>query len=360
MTLTTTGARGSPAQNGSALLAFVLAIASFVVGAALLFQAGSWWNARSYVPVEAKMVASRIQFSTSRGRSSSSRVAGVQVDYKYRYRGRVFGGRDISPGGGLDNTSRFRMDEEGPQQSITVWVDPERPQTSLLSRDFKWGTALMTFVSAAVAGAIALFLHGFDSGRMLPASDTQVPADRGRASYLAWYAAWWNLLALTLFLPAVAEAVHGIEWMHIAALLLAAGGVGLSRKAWRMLEQRWLIGAVRLERLADPRIPFKARVHFNPGLGTRFAAPGSSVGVRIEISQVHHVKRGAKELRETVWREEQGEVALPQGAVAIEIEARAPRWRQGRYDDHPIYWKVVMHVHGITLQFRLKPQRQSC
>jgi hypothetical protein len=337
-----------------------------VAGTVLLLQMGSWWASRSYVPVAATVRGAHLQFSHSSGRGrhrTPPTVTGVQVDYAYRFGGRDYQGRDISTGSGLDNTRRFRLGgtlspEDGPSRPIriTVWVDPAAPQTSILSRDFRWPTALMTFMVAAILGAAALFTLSSDGGRMVPVSDRLVPADRGRECYLGWYAGCWNVLAFPLALLAAAHIVQEVKLVYVVALLLCVGGMALAAAAWRLAEQRWVIGSAQLERVNDTLIGLKARIHFDPGLGLRFAPSGADIRVGIEIRQVYQVKRGAKVLRETVWRKQLDEFDVQQGTRSFEISTEAPPWRQGRYDDSPLYWKVVVHVHDRALQFRLKPQ----
>lgn len=342
------------------LIGTVFGGAGLVAAFFLLSLPWTWWEVRSYVPVEARLLKVTLEGSRSRGKSA---MTFVRAEYSFQYRGQKHTSTIIGGDAQRDGSatySRLRPNYESGTE-VTAWVNPKDPQQSVLNREFFWLEALLKLlfsVTFIALGAAAFTLRA--TSMTVPANGTLVAVDHGPYLFTAVVALFFNLMTLPLALVAVAEMVHGIRLVHAVALLSCAAGFALAGLAWRLYEKRWLLGFPVLERLQGGAVSFKVRIHFHPGLGVRCAQGQASYRVAIAIRQLQHEKRNTSSKRHSVkvlWFHDVGEIDVEHGEAAIDVSANAPSWRAPSESAYPAFWEVTMCALDNKVTFRLGPYR---
>ena len=349
--------------------------------AAVLPQTWWWWSARSYVAVEATVLAAQLNEvrvssrGSSGGRSSGGRVPGdvayrVSAEYSYQFRGHTYRASETGSSGS-DSTGSFQHQiyrrltgarEAG--STVTAWVDPEQPARATLHREFRWGAALLPFFISAIFTALGLAALTLPFGALRrPAKGTLVAADHGPYLFAALFGGWWTVLASALAVVAVAEMVHGLRLPHVAALCLLCAGMALVAVAWRQYEQRWLRGLPLLERLDHGAGRFTLRLHFRPALGLRMGPrPGLRPGqphaphrIGVVVRQMEYNKHANKTTVAALWRNDLGEHDVAHGSLAFDSDPDAPAWRAAQRQAWPAHWEVTLRILGSTVVYRLAP-----
>lgn len=341
-------------------------LAGVVISGMVLTQAWSWWSARSYVPVQAMMQDVELNMYGTNGRSRSGmsgRSYITTASYSYEFAGQRYTVIEKNPGGGGDNIGMVQRTRffslSGAREAgatVTAWVDPAQPQTATLNREFRWGVMLILLPLSLMATAIGLACFIAPPFRQPAAAmGTLIAADHGNYLFVGMVALWWNSIALVLALVAMAETVHGVRFVHLAALALFAVGIVLAAKAWRMYEASWLLGSPVLAWLDYSSGRFKARIHFHPALGVRLHSGSPSYPVGIVVKQLEEVRTLGHSGFRAVWSADLGQIDVPHGASAIDIESRAPALRGADDPMASACWQVTVHALGSSAVFHLKP-----
>ncbi|MDJ0908334.1 MAG: DUF3592 domain-containing protein [Woeseiaceae bacterium] len=203
---------------------------------------------RSWQPVQATLTSAG--YTTHRGESDTWEA---YAEYSYRFDGRPFVGFRVTIDSGGDNIGNYHRNMGdrlraimASGEPITVWVDPDNPQDSIIDREIRWG--IVGFKSIFV-----LLFGGFGLGILIAAirapkeKDEALPryqeapwllndkwqtesvfSDSKSSMWSAWmFAAIWNLISA--FLPfMIYEEVTGKEnYLALIGLLFPLIGIGL-------------------------------------------------------------------------------------------------------------------------------------
>ncbi len=203
---------------------------------------------RSWQPVEATL--SSAGYTTSRGDSDTWEA---YAEYYYDYDGRPYVGMRVTIDSGSDNIGSYQRDmgnylsgalSRG--EPITVWVDPDDPQDSIIDRDVRW--AIVGFKSIFV-----LLFGGFGLGMLIAAIRTpkkkddtlpefqeapwlrndkwqtgSIRSDSKSSMWSAWmFAAIWNLISAFLPFMIYEEVVEKENYLALVGLLFPLVGLGL-------------------------------------------------------------------------------------------------------------------------------------
>lgn len=198
--------------------------------------------------------------------SKGSTTWEVQARYAYRWQGRDFEGTRIGVAGtGADNIGswhdvwhqRLKQAHEA-EQPIPVWVDPQRPERSLLDRSVRWGLVALHLVFGVIFTAVgvgaAVFFFGALFNRLPDKSvkkgkaindDAPPTMDRvmrGRlaaGSEVLFPRRWPRVVGVLMLLVLGLWLVSGPSVRGIGVMLAALPATAWTALALHLLSLRW-------------------------------------------------------------------------------------------------------------------------
>lgn len=235
------------------ILVTLFALPFFGVGVWMLWSvSGTFydaWTMSSWQPVEAQLTAAG--YTTSRGDDSDTYE--VYAEYRYEYFGQTLYGNRPAINSGGDNIGDFQRDlgnrlsgALGRGEPITVWIDPEQPQDSIIDRSIRWGLIGFKSIFVFVFGGVGLFLL-IAAFRAPKEKDTSLPeyqespwllndkwqtemirSDSRSSMWSAWaFAGLWNAISAPLPFMMYGEIVEKENYLALIALLFPLVGIGL-------------------------------------------------------------------------------------------------------------------------------------
>jgi len=143
---------------------FSLPFAGFGVGFFIFMvypEVSDWINSQSWQPVEAKLMAAKLESNSS----SDSTTYKATASYQYFYGGQGYTNNRVALSTEADNIGSFqeglgRQLEHSFQQQrpIQVWVNPENPQQAVINRDLRWGLLSIKMIFVVAFGGIGFLL----------------------------------------------------------------------------------------------------------------------------------------------------------------------------------------------------------
>lgn len=255
------------------LILFALPFAG--VGAWMLYSAGSHLldalAMQSWQPVEARLLEAG--YETRSGDDSDTWEA--YATYRYTWNGETYTGDRVAISRGADNLGSYQRDlgnrlsgHVARGETVTAWIDPERPGSSVIDRQPRWGLV-------AFKGVFVLVFGGFGFGMIAVAVLRSAPKDPDNPAFAgkpwlandAWqggpirsgskttmWAAWgfaifWNLISMPLPFLLVDEITVKKNYPALLGLLFPLVGLGLLTWAIRKtLEwRRWGVTPLALD-----------------------------------------------------------------------------------------------------------------
>lgn len=276
------------------------------VGASLV----SWQEMKTWQPVQAELLETELKRSTS----DDSITYKVSAIYRYSFNGRTYTGTRVGIGDSYDNVGDYHQLEAGRLkralergQTVTAWVNPDRPDQAVLNRDLRWAKLgfFMIFVVAfgSVGGGIILYCLLAPSKMIhrkpgeASASDqpwlewrdwasAEIKSDGKAGMYISWaVAVVWNSIALPAGIIGVREALAG-NLIALVALLFPLVGLAL---VW------WAISLTLNWRRFGP-----APLHLDPYPGSVGGQVGGTIDVRLPYSMDNRFEVSLKCLRSYV------------------------------------------------------------
>lgn len=359
---------------GATLFALVFAI-GFTLGGIVggvvpaYRQVAGWWQARSYVPVEAQVASAELQ--QHHGDSTTYRAT---ARFSYRYRDREYQSNRVFLGGeGSDNIDRYHQDiharlraARDTGKSVTLWVDPEHPEQSVYDRAMRWRKLLFLLPFATLFPAVGMgawwaiwyvwFGKQENEADGMPAGGMQVQPEPG-AAYLWVFALFWNLLSWPLagvFLSGghASGAVWLVALFPLIGLALAGAAIAATLTRWRIGKPE-----LSLARAARPgEIPLQAQIHFHPAFASRLDPARYWHDAVAELKYIHEDRRGEDTRTTTLWQQEVVNTRVLRGAQSLSLQADLPTGlpQAGASQTEDVYyWQVVLKTLGAEVSFKL-------
>ena len=243
----------------------LFALPFFGVGAWMAWSIGSTLydaaQMKHWVPVQAKLLEAG--YHTHSGDDSDTYEAYAR--YSYTYRGRSWSGDRVTIGSGADNIGDYQQDTGrrlaaalSRGETITVYVDPERPQHSVIDRDIRWGMIGFRAIFVVVFGGagLGLMIWAIRAPKPKDTSDPKfadapwlandawqsatIRSNSKTSMYGAWiFAVFWNAISAPIPFLVYEEIVKHQKYVVLIGLLFPL--VGLFLLIWairRTLEWR--------------------------------------------------------------------------------------------------------------------------
>lgn len=331
----------------------------------LLWQVWSWWQAQSYIPVAAQVLDARLQtnHSNKSGMQATNRASG---EYAYRYRGVLYSSTDVGAGFGSDNIGSHQWATYSLLRSgltsgrpITVWIDPDKPGVSVLTKQFRWALVWFTLPFSLFFIVVILVYSGWFATEAVPARGPLFGAEAGPARCAVALAVYLNLLAGALVSVAVAQMLEAPRIAHLAVLPVLAVGLGLAWKAGKMVSIRRRLGAPWLEHTQAGPSAFKARLHFSPPLIVRGLPSAAENRIVVELRQVQRDGVGGSQQSRIVWSKVVLDVPVGRRSASLDIGSGLPPWPTAREGVTAIYRELCVRAHGAEVCFRLPAQADA-
>lgn len=207
------------------------------------------WQMQIWEPVQAQL--SNAGYATRSGDDSNTYEA--FAEYTYRYRGHGYANDRVGIAGGADNIGNYQLDigsrlgrawSRGDR--ITVYVNPNDPQDSIIDREIRWGIvgfkSIFVFTFGGVGlGLIIMVLRSpkskdtadpaYSAQPWLLNDKWQTPTIRSGSKssmYFTWgFAAFWNLVSAPLPFVMYREIVEKQNYAALFALIFPLVGIGL-------------------------------------------------------------------------------------------------------------------------------------
>lgn len=211
---------------------------------------GDWMNAQSWQPVNATLVAAKLQSHPS----SKSTTYEAKATYRYRFNGRDYTGNRVALSKGADNIGSFQQSlgrklEQllQAQQPVRAWVNPQNPAQALINRELRWGLLSLKMIFVVVFAGIGLGLmvaslknkaaavevspsvtDDPNAKPWLNNKDWASPVIRSSAKKALWlmwgFALIWNAIMLPLATKIPGE-MHKGEWAMLMVLVFNVLGL---------------------------------------------------------------------------------------------------------------------------------------
>ena len=207
------------------------------------------WAMRDWSATEATLIDAG--YDTHSGDDADTYEAYARYDYTWL--GRTYTGDRVSISTGGDNLGDYQKDlgrqlsaSQSRGETITVYVNPDEPYSSIVDRSIRWGLIGFKSVFVLVFGGVgfgllyAMWSTPQEKDAALPQyqaspwllNDQWQSATIRSSSKLAMWAAWgfaafWNLISSFLPFIAYREVVHNQNYPALLALLFPAVGIGL-------------------------------------------------------------------------------------------------------------------------------------
>ena len=235
------------------IIGTLFALPFFGVGVWMLWSVSSSmyevWDMRGWQPTPAQLTSAG--YTTNYGDDSNTYEA--YAEYSYQYFGQTFSGDRVGVYSGSDNIGDYQQDT-GRQLSnamsrkepITVWVNPDSPNESIIDPTLRWGLLGFKSIFLFVFGGIGLglliviwrapkdkdkTLPEYESSPWLLNHDWQTATIRSSSKHAMWgawvFAALWNLISIASPFLAYREVVKNQNYVALAALLFPLIGIGL-------------------------------------------------------------------------------------------------------------------------------------
>lgn len=231
----------------------LFALPFFAVGVWMLWSISSSlhdaWQMQDWVQVEAKVV--RGGYETNSGSDSDTYQA--YAEYSYTYGGQRFAGDRVSLSDGGDNIGDYQQEMGRRLQAaaasgnaITVYVDPDAPDDSIIDCNVRWGLigfkSIFLFVFGGVGLGLLIFVWRTPPERDATRSEYkdspwllndawQTPTIRSSSRTAMWgawaFAAFWNLISAALPFLLYEEVVEKQNYIALIGLLFPLIGIGL-------------------------------------------------------------------------------------------------------------------------------------
>ncbi len=231
----------------------LFALPFFAVGVWMLWSVSSTihdaWQMRDWVPVEASLI--RGGYDTNSGSDADTYTA--FAEYTYSYGGSRYSGDRVSLSSGGDNIGDYQQRTGRRLQlaaangsPITVFVDPDAPEDSIIDRNVRWGLIGFKSIFLLVFGGVGLGLLIF-AWRAPAEKDPSLPeyqespwlvndkwqtptiySSAKNAMWGAWaFAAFWNLISAPLPFLLYEEITRKENYIALIGLLFPLIGVGM-------------------------------------------------------------------------------------------------------------------------------------
>ena len=235
------------------IIGTLFALPFFGVGVWMLWSVGSSmvevWDMRSWQPTPAHLTSAG--YTTNSGDDSNTYEA--YAEYRYQYFGQTFSGDRVGIGSGSDNIGDYQQDTgrrlsnaHSRSEPITIWVNPDRPNESIIDPTLRWGLLGFKSIFIFVFGGVGLglliavwrapkeqdkTLPEFQSSPWLLNNDWQTATIRSSSKTAMWgawiFAALWNLISAATPFIAYSEVVKNQNYLALVALLFPIVGIGL-------------------------------------------------------------------------------------------------------------------------------------
>ena len=223
------------------------AFAGYSMGASLL----DWQKMQSWESVSANVTNGGYKTTSS----DDGETYKAYAEYTYRYDGRSYTGTRVAIDDMSDNIGNFHQDlgkrlenaaENG--KPVTVFVNPDNPAESVVSRDMRWGMFGFKSIFLIAFGGIGLLvmvsairmpkpkdISGFDSTPWLVNNNWKTPEIKSEAQFAVrfmWgFALFWCLISAPLPFMLFEEVVEKKNYPALLGLLFPLIGVLLIAKA---------------------------------------------------------------------------------------------------------------------------------
>jgi hypothetical protein len=356
------------------------------LGVALAMNWGvfEWLGSSDWVEVEAKLES--VALGESRD-SEGSVTHRVEARYRYRFDGmdHVSDRVDFHPG--ADNLGDYHQREHRrleaafrAGQSVTAWVDPQRPERSVLNRDLRparLGFGLLFAVMFGGAGMLVIVL--MRRGQRRQAEVAAFQASHPAQPWAAWpkwrsarlscdgaemrgfatlFALFWNLISLPILFIIPGEIADGNRAAAIG-LLFPLIGVGLG--VWAVREwirsRRYGASVLTLEQLP---VPLGGRLQARLEVPARLQARELS----LQVACVRIRRTGSGKNRRTseqvLWEDSARIAPTPgstPGSTQARIDLRLPGDRPEASEDdssNRVVWRVSVTSPEPGVDFRAR------
>jgi Protein of unknown function (DUF3592) len=284
----------------SGLFALAFGAGGLWGGVSLAQTFGMAWSVRSWVPVEARVVAADLE---SRRGSKGGISYRVLVRYTYTWQGRAYESRRV----GLTNDSddvgdwqqrwhrelRASMDRGG---SVQVWVDPREPSRAVIDKGIRWPVVVadVLFMGAGLGTGWVFVSLLLNRGLPFRFWKSTRPSARIKRFRMLASGIFWTLVGVPLSM--VMWATHTPLVVKVFAATLVVVGVGLlwagiraSRKARRRSD------AADLSMAPSPAVAGSAvKLSFTllpEALPSNAAAAGAMPRVHLRMAQYRNKSR---------------------------------------------------------------------
>lgn len=232
---------------------FSLPFASFGTGFFIFLvypELSDWIDTNSWQPVQASLVAVKLETNSS----SDSTTYKATATYQYFYNGQGYTNNRVALSTEADNIGSFQEDigrqlEQSYQQKhpIQVWVNPENPQDAVINREMRWGLLSIKMIFVVAFGGIGFVLmyaavtskpgnkqqtiqQVSDPQPWLTKKDWASPVIRSGAKKSVWmmwgFAIFWNAFSI-LAATKIPEVLQKGEYGILVILLFNLVGLGL-------------------------------------------------------------------------------------------------------------------------------------
>lgn len=322
-----------------ALFALPFAGVGLFMGFLTMWSIVDWYSMRSWVPVDAELVAVDLESSSG----SDSTTYEVTASYRYAYGGRQYTGSRVGLHTGSDSIGDYQRDtyrELAARRGETVvcFVDPDEPSRAVLDRELRFerlGFYLLFVIlfGGAGFGLMAGGVYGARKAKREEALKALHPDEpwlhdeewqtgrirsstKARFIASAIFAAVWNLISMPLVVFMRDEILDPDNRLALVALSFPAVGIGLA--AWAVQSfLRWRkYGESIFEMRTIPGVvggPLEGRIR--PSVAVRPAA-----GFDVTLSSIHKYRRGRgknRSTREKVLWQKSYRAALERGGVPV-------------------------------------------
>ena len=214
----------------------------------------NYFSMKSWVAAEAVVLSTDLE--THQG--SDSTTYKVVAQYQYQYRGLDYVGDRVGLSTGSDNIGNWHRDTYNrlkANPSITIWVNPDNPEQSIIDRNIRWGTFLFSLLLAVLFGGIGLviLIFGWFSRKKVKDHenidgpvwvkapewrDNQILTSTRHGMWFIWFfAIVWNLISSVTFF------IIPREWSnqnYAVLLVLIFPLVGMGLLYWAIkVRQQW-------------------------------------------------------------------------------------------------------------------------
>jgi len=279
----------------------------------------SYSDARSWEPINAQL----LEHNLKTNRSDDGTTYTATARYTYEYRGDSYTSNKVGFSQGSDNIGSYHQDintrlynikRNG--QPLTVWVNPNNPNESVIDRSLRWGMLLFSSLFLFLFGGIGVggmvLLYKFrNAGEKTANTDTSQPwldysewSNKPRKSsaqagsrVLLVFALIWNLISFSSLIG-VYNALQDGDYAVLIILLFPAVGIFLFYLWYKANRSYKSTGPILLS--LDP---YPGSIGGEMGGVLRFAKrlPHAPKNLEVTLKCVYQYNSGKKTRYESVW-----------------------------------------------------------